>query len=495
MKTLTKYFSSGSMEVRFCLTTVVILLAAFLSVNAQSNLFAYSVTKQFGFEFAPSNNLIFHALADIDGDGDLDDFVSHRHFVSPCWVVSAFEFYENQGSSVCPEYVKIPDETFGLPALTATITFVDIDNDGDQDAFISNHCWVATVTYHENTGNATDPQFSSTPTQTLNTNWNIGFAMPAFGDLDGDGDYDALVNGLRPAVFKYIENTGTPESFEFAAPVTNPFGLSIPSVSTSEWSQFADWDCDGDLDIINSHWQGGDHNDWMLYLHINNGTPTAPAFLSPTYNNHFMMAIAVADMDGDGDVDVLSDEYYFKNISTSGCVMLPTAGFSMVKNGLTIGFVNESAGLETACNPISYRWNFGDGTTSQEAAPEHTYTAAGNYNVSLKVEDIAGQAVFSENVEVTLSAVADQKKAGEVEIFPNPVSGILTLKMAEKAFMRSLAIEVFNSLGEVVMRLEQDAPDFSTGVRMDVSALESGFYTLKIGCEEGFLSGKFFKIK
>ena len=405
-------------------------LLAIISPAALSQDYFNSVGENpFGMNFTPSaNDLVFHALADIDGDGDLDDFVSHREYIQPCWVVSAFEFYENQGTSECPEFAKIPGETFGLPALTAAIAFVDIDADGDLDAFISNHCYQAAITFHENTGSATQPQFSNTPTQTLGTITGIGFAMLAFGDLDGDGDYDALINGLRPAQFIYLENTGTPAAFAFTLPVVNPFGLSIPSFNSSEWSQFTDWDCDGDLDILNSHWQmNGSHNDWMLYIHINNGTSTAPSFLSPINTNQLVMAIALGDMDGDGDEDVFSDEYYFKNITTTGCVSPPTAGFSTIKNGLTVEFVNESDGQETDCNPIHFLWNFGDGTTGNETAPTHTYATEGTYLVTLTMEDIAGQAVFSENVAVTTSAVAGREKAGEVIIFPNPASGMVRL--------------------------------------------------------------------
>jgi len=38
----------------------------------------------------------------------------------------------------------------------------------------------------------------------------------------------------------------------------------------------------------------------------------------------------------------------------------------------------------------SYKWDFGDGTTSDEAKPKHTYSAEGTYTVSLTVYDSAG---------------------------------------------------------------------------------------------------------
>ena len=474
-----------------------LILAAILVPVQGQGYFDDAIANPFGVNLTSSeSDLVFHALADIDADGDLDDFVSHRQYLFSCWIVSAFEFYENQGTSECPEYVKIPNERFGLPEFVAAITFVDIDADGDLDAFISNHCWASTVTFHENTGTATLPQFSSTPTQTLDTDWGIGFAMFAFGDLDGDGDYDALVNGLRPAVFKYLENTGTPEAFEFGSPVNNPFGLSIPSFDMSEWSQFVDWDCDGDLDILNAHWQGGNnHNDWMLYIHENNGTTTAPSFLPPVNTNQLVMAIAFGDMDGDGDADVFSDEYYFKNITATGCVTLPTAGFSTVKNGLTIEFVNEASGQATACRPVQYNWNFGDGTTSDEAGPIHTFAAQGTYNVCLTVEDIAGEVTTCEDVEVTVTAISDRESSDEIFIFPNPASDFLTVKIDGEMRMQDVTIEMLNPLGKVMKRLEYDAPDFAAGVQIDLSDLGSGIYTLKINNDGQFLSGQFLKVE
>lgn len=41
--------------------------------------------------------------------------------------------------------------------------------------------------------------------------------------------------------------------------------------------------------------------------------------------------------------------------------------------------------------PLTYAWDFGDGTTSTAAAPSHTYAAAGSYSVTLTVTDDRGQ--------------------------------------------------------------------------------------------------------
>ncbi|MES2431553.1 MAG: PKD domain-containing protein [Bacteroidota bacterium] len=38
----------------------------------------------------------------------------------------------------------------------------------------------------------------------------------------------------------------------------------------------------------------------------------------------------------------------------------------------------------------TWQWDFGDGTTSDQKSPEHTYTAAGNYNITLRVTNSNG---------------------------------------------------------------------------------------------------------
>lgn len=42
---------------------------------------------------------------------------------------------------------------------------------------------------------------------------------------------------------------------------------------------------------------------------------------------------------------------------------------------------------------LSFAWNFGDGTTSNNASPQHSYAAAGDFEVRLRVSNAAGQAI------------------------------------------------------------------------------------------------------
>jgi hypothetical protein len=57
-------------------------------------------------------------------------------------------------------------------------------------------------------------------------------------------------------------------------------------------------------------------------------------------------------------------------------------------SGKTIEFEAENASNTSTF--VEYNWNFGDGSTSTEANPTHTYNDYGTYNVCLKIKDSNG---------------------------------------------------------------------------------------------------------
>jgi len=76
---------------------------------------------------------------------------------------------------------------------------------------------------------------------------------------------------------------------------------------------------------------------------------------------------------------------------------LPDASFSFVASGdgRTIQFTNESTDATT------YLWAFGDGQTSTEESPLHTYPDYGTFNVSLKATGDGGEDEFTYPLVVT----------------------------------------------------------------------------------------------
>lgn len=80
----------------------------------------------------------------------------------------------------------------------------------------------------------------------------------------------------------------------------------------------------------------------------------------------------------------------------------PTASFTYSANELVVSFTDTSADPDGTI--VSWNWTFGDGTTSSDQNPTHTYSAPGDYTVTLTVTDDDGAAgVASKTISVTSS--------------------------------------------------------------------------------------------
>lgn len=66
----------------------------------------------------------------------------------------------------------------------------------------------------------------------------------------------------------------------------------------------------------------------------------------------------------------------------------PVADFSYTTNGLSVQFTDASHDSDGSI--ATHAWTFGDGATSSDASPSHTYAGGGSYTVSLTVTDNGG---------------------------------------------------------------------------------------------------------
>jgi PKD repeat protein len=78
-------------------------------------------------------------------------------------------------------------------------------------------------------------------------------------------------------------------------------------------------------------------------------------------------------------------------------LLKPTATFTNSSGSVVVTFTN------TSLNAQTFYWQFGDGTTSTDSLPVHTYAVAGRYNVTLKTASAAG---YSATVTKTVLAAA-----------------------------------------------------------------------------------------
>jgi hypothetical protein len=141
----------------------------------------------------------------------------------------------------------------------------------------------------------------------------------------------------------------------------------------------------------------------------------------------------------------------------------PTANATWVSSpNNVIDFTNSSL------NASSYTWIFGDGLTSSELNPSHTYPSAGTWNVTL----IANNAGCSDTIsfDVVSSIASINKLALDAILAPNPVQNSLSITTTSQVHARILDLT-----GKEVL-----APFAVDGkITIDLSQLRPGIYLVE----------------
>lgn len=254
---------------------------------------------------------------DLDFDGVLDLIVSpnlfFREFNESDFRQSVW-FYKNTGTNAVPVYGPV-NKAFLQSAMVdvgdnAVPAFFDVDGDGDQDmfigCFINNDHEAASLYFFENTGTATDPEFKLVTDDYRNLSaLNFINLKPKFADMNRDGKDDLVFSAQTANTTRlyYILNTGT-SGADFSGSVSAP-------VHTLTWREenvhVTDVDRDGLPDLIIGRLNGS------LDYYKNTGTASSPSFTleEPNYLNlsssvlRQSTAVVTGDLDNDGKDDLV----------------------------------------------------------------------------------------------------------------------------------------------------------------------------------------------
>ncbi len=231
-------------------------------------------------------------FADINNDGWIDMFACHDDAESKAFVNNQDGTYSYDPQLISTETNPTSDNSGNYASM-----WTDYDNDGDLDLYISK-CRLGV-------NDPTDPRRINMLWQNDGNNNYTEVAAAAnlkitaqswlsdFGDIDNDGDLDALViNHYDPSKLMRNNNDGTFTDITLNSGIDQTLdgneGLGIQAL-------FRDFNNDGYVDII---YTGASH--FMFY---NNGDGTFTQAPNP-FNSNQIESLAVGDLNHDGFLDV-----------------------------------------------------------------------------------------------------------------------------------------------------------------------------------------------
>lgn len=385
-------------------------------------------------------------------------------------------FYENTGTNEKPVFELRQKDLFTEDMIDygtgAQPVFVDYNQDGLQDLVIGNKSFFvsggnrnARVYLYENIGTTTTPKYELKNDDLFGLNvfsQNAWRFTPTFGDLDGDGDLDALIGEEFGNLF-YAENVGGEGNpFQFTTAI---FGFQNIDVGQSSRPQMIDMNRDGLLDLVI-----GERNGNLNYFE-NTGTINNPIFSEDPTNNFFgkVDAREINQVTGYSAPTILELEgnYQLYVGNETGKILV----YDNIEGNLTGTFTKKAT-------------NFGNIKVGGEIHPTFADIDNDGFLEMVVGNFRGGLNFFKTDLQQQLTNTQNLANSTYFSIFPNPVDQIITLKWELTA--KPIQINIYNTLSQLIVN-QQFTKEFS------VKKLPSGIYIIAIETTEGILSTKFVK--
>jgi hypothetical protein len=278
------------------------------------------------------------AFVDIDADGDYDLYVGIGESLLGGPTAGLTFGFRNNGTPESPGFIQDNTLVAGIPdvGLNSYPAFADLDADNDFDLLIGRDG--SSLYYYKNNGTATSPVWTREYTTFASVETNTYWKNPTFADLDSDNDYDLIYGTSTGALYVYRNNGSTSlPQFQFYPDYFRVIKLPGNGATVS----LADYDSDGDYDLISGIWTGK-----FIYFR-NDGSSSAPEFniVNMPFSNLGPSSYSTpefVDLDVDGDYDIVSGALDGKIY----CYMNNSGSFSQnntIFNFIDVGFSSAPA--------------------------------------------------------------------------------------------------------------------------------------------------------
>ncbi|MAZ72319.1 MAG: RNA-binding protein [Flavobacteriaceae bacterium] len=403
-------------------------------------------------------------FADIDNDGDLDAFVCHD--------VDLSHPYRNDGSGNMTLDQSLI-QTIDAPGNYAAI-WVDYDNDGDQDMYLTKCRGGQPVGAFENENamytNNGDGTFTENALEIGLQDADRSWAT-VFEDFDNDGDFDAfVVNHL--AQNNFYENDGT-GNFTNIIQTTG-----INPTDLGSWENLAaDFNNDGYMDIL---------SEMSKELYLGNGDLTFTGQDLPFDEG------GIGDFNGDGFLDVVNNGNLYINDGNNinNYVKIGLKGVESNSNG-----IGARIKIEGAWGTQMREVRSGQGFRHMNSLVAHFGLGPATAIDKIIIEwpsgiideiidpDINAQHIYVEGQNPVLG-INDVQVTG-ISLFPNPTADKLNFSVQG---MSDTLVTIVDMNGKLVLNTS-----VSNTNSIDVSTLKTGVYFAQFEVDKKQLSYKFIK--
>jgi len=466
---------------------------------------------------------------DYDNDGDQDFFVTGFEGVN--------KFYKNDGDMNFTD-ISSTIGFFQTDLFTYGVSFADMDNDGDLDAFISNRDGVADDQRNYLYRNDEGTYIDITASAGLSMSSHLSFCSiifdynnDGFQDIyisndkpdnlnilyknNGDGTFDDVseysgagigINAMTTTIGDYnndgwfdIYITNTPEGNELLringdGTFTNVAEATATTFNSVGWGAvFLDADSDGLLDLyVSSDFDGsvGSFLSAAFYHQQNNETFIIPENIGFQDDTRKSYTNAIGDIDNDGKPDIvvgndIEPNFLWANTTVNENNWLKVKLEGVISNRDGIGNTIEinidgqsqyrgTLAGEGYLSQNSFYEFFGMGNATEVDYVKVTWTATGEIEIINNIA--ANQAIIIKEGSGVLSSENNLKETA-FRVYPNPSSnGIFKLSVLNQ---EKVSVQVFDISG----RLMTKKNNLKDNDQINLSHYQKGIYIARLSSE------------
>jgi len=196
------------------------------------------------------------------------------------------------------------------------------------------------------------------------------------------------------------------------------------------------------------------------------GNPATSTEQNPTV---FYSTVGVYDVTLEVTAEAGTNEVVYEDLITIEGI--PTAEFDFTNDELEFSFTYTGEEAET------FSWDFGDGNTSEEMNPVHTYADYGLYTVIMTASNDCSDAIINQDIDI-ISSVSDLQTITDLKIYPNPARDLFYVEMELEESI-DLQLQIMDIHGRVVQQETMYNLGKKVNRTIDLSDEPSGTYLLR----------------